>query len=75
MKRSAFSFIALLAIALILTACATPGERSAEDDGVVRVQSNLDHERIQAINNAASHTGARVIWVNPPRQSERDQRQ
>jgi len=70
MKRILTLLLLTIALSFLAVGCATGPTTPEADNSVVRVQPHFDHEKIQAVNRAASRTGTRVIWVNPPRNTE-----
>lgn len=68
---SAFRKCACLASAsLLLSACATTGDPPLSHQPVPR---QYDADYMAAVEHASDKAGVEVLWVNPPRNQDRDE--
>jgi starvation-inducible outer membrane lipoprotein len=60
----------LTVLILLLGACASSPDREQIEREVQAAYNPLDADYMATVNRNARRSGARVIWVNPPRQSD-----
>ncbi|MDQ2070646.1 hypothetical protein [Natronospira bacteriovora] len=73
--RMPYRTLFLLSGLFLLAGCAATPDREQIERELQSVYNPFDMEYVSVVNQQARRAGATVIWVNPPRKSDRDPRQ
>jgi starvation-inducible outer membrane lipoprotein len=65
--------LCLALLVMLLGACATTPDREQIERDVQATFNPFDADYVETVNRTANRLGTRVIWVNPPRRSDRDE--
>lgn len=65
--------LCLALLVMLLGACATTPDREQIERDVQAAYNPFDADYVETVNRAANRLGTRVIWVNPPRRSDREE--